>query len=1179
MSPSATPRSNGSQPSGRHDASNANSHVVAPSLLTSLEWRGIGPYRGGRVVAVAGDPHHSHTFYFGSTGGGVWKTTDGGLFWENISDGFFKRASVGAIAVAPSDPNVIYVGMGEATIRGNVSHGDGVYKSTDAGKTWTHLGLEETRNIGKVRVHPTNPDIVYVAALGHAHGPNEQRGLFRSRDGGQSWERILYVNENVGVHDLSMDPNNPRTLYAASWAARRTPYQLISGGEGCGIYKSTNGGDTWKEITRNQGLPTGPLGKIGVAVSPARADRVYAIVESKESAVYRSDNGGETWERLADDHDLSGRPWYYQHIIADPQDADTVWVLNVRCYRSIDAGRTFQQVAVPHGDNHDLWFDPANPRRLILGNDGGATVSYDGGDAWTSLYNQPTCEFYHVTTDNQTPYRIYGAQQDNSTISVPSRSYQSAIVNADMVEVGGGESGYIAVHPQRPNIIYAGSYQGYLTRYDHSTGQLRDITVWPEPAMGSPASDVKYRFQWTFPILLSPHDPDVLYVAGNHVFRSTDEGASWEEISPDLTRNDPSTLGPSGGPITGDNVGTEYYGTIFAFAESPLHKGLFWAGSDDGLIHVSRDGGASWQNVTPADLPVWALISVIEPSPHDPATAYVAATRYKHDDFHPYFYKTTDYGATWTRITEGIADNDFSRVIRADPERRGLLFAGTEIGAHVSFDDGVHWQPLQFNLPAVPIHDLVIKEGDLVAATHGRGFWVLDDISPLRQVAAAMRDEPAYLFAPRPAIRYTQAGGYGGTASPGKNYGSSGAFILTYREKELPTGEKTKIFLDAGQNPPSGLLVQYYLREKPEGEVTLTFLDADGHDIKRFSSEEPKPAATGVVGASAAEGAEGGEARPPAAEEAPEKPKGEKKEEKKEPRAPKNAGGNRFVWNLKYPDSVKIEGYVAGEDALAGPVVAPGRYQVRLQVGDQTYTQPFEVRKDPRISSSDEDLRDQFELLLAIRDRLSEIHNGINAIRSIRKQTEEWENRTKDHKDHAIHDQVTAAAKALRDNLLAIEGELTQVKAKVRSDTMDHPIKLNARVAALAAVVSSGEAAPTRQARQVFEDLSARVAEQLQRLSKLIDTDVAAFNTLIHEAGVAAIAPPAPASSTDRASEATKATEATKANENGAREAPDARPASPAGRAHNRAASRSRRRANPSDGADHKPHTGTGRLE
>ncbi len=604
---------------------------VNPALLASLEWRSIGPYRGGRSVAVAGDPTNPLVFYFGSTGGGVWKTTDGGVYWENISDGFFKRASVGAIAVAPSDPNVIYVGMGESTIRGNVSHGDGVYKSTDGGKTWTHLGLADTRQIGKVRIHPQSPDLVYVAALGHAHGPNNERGIYRSHDGGKTWEQILFRSEDVGAHDLAMDPHNPRILYAAFWRARRVPYALQSGGEGCGLFKSSDGGDTWTEITRKPGLPTGPVGKIGVTVSGARADRVWAIIEAEDGAVFRSDDGGETWQRLCEERELRKRPWYYQHIHADPQDLETVWVLNVRCYKSIDGGRTFARVAVQHGDTHDLWIDPHNPQRMILGDDGGAAVTLNGGESWSSLYNQPTCEFYHVTTDNQVPYRVYGAQQDNSTITVPSRSRLSAITQADYYEIGGGESGYIAVRPDDPNIVYAGNYLGYLTRYDHRTGQAREITVWPEYGSGWAAKDVKYRFQWTFPILLSPHDPNVLYATGNHAFRSTDEGSSWEEISPDLTRNDKSTMELSGGPITKDSVGTEFYGTIFAFVESPLVRGLLWAGSDDGLIHISRDNGETWENVTPKELPEWALISIIEPSPHDAATAYVAATRYKLD--------------------------------------------------------------------------------------------------------------------------------------------------------------------------------------------------------------------------------------------------------------------------------------------------------------------------------------------------------------------------------------------------------------------------------------------------------------------------------------------------------------------------------------------------------------------
>src|SRR5258708_1276403 len=538
--------------------------VIDPNLLNALEWRSIGPYRGGRVIAVAADPVEKHRLYFGSTGGGVWKTTDGGLIRQNVPDGYFKRSSVGAIGVAPSDPNVIYVGMGETSIRGNVSHGDGVYKSTDGGKTWTHLGLEDTRNIAKVRIHPQNPDLVYVAALGHAHGPNAERAVYRSKDGGKAWEQLLFRSDDAGVSDLALDPHNPRILYACFWQARRLPHTLISGGEGSGIFKSIDGGDTWSEITRKQGLPKGLLGKIGIAVSPAKEGRVWAIVEAEDGAVFRSDDGGETWQRLSEEKPLRSRAWYYQHIIADPQDAETLWVLNVQAWKSIDGGRTFFDVAIPHGDNHDLWIDPHNPLRMIEGNDGGACISFNGGESWSTLYNQPTAEFYHVTTDTQVPYRVYGAQQDNSTISVPSRSPLAGIAQSECYEVGGGESGYIAVRPDNPNVVFAGNYQGYLTYYNHQTAQHRNISVWPELASGWGAKDQKYRFQWTYPILLSPHDPNILYVTGNYVFRSTDEGNSWEIISPDLTRNDSTKLEPSGGPITKDNTGAEYYGTIFS---------------------------------------------------------------------------------------------------------------------------------------------------------------------------------------------------------------------------------------------------------------------------------------------------------------------------------------------------------------------------------------------------------------------------------------------------------------------------------------------------------------------------------------------------------------------------------------------------------------------------------------
>jgi photosystem II stability/assembly factor-like uncharacterized protein len=1055
---------------------------VAPALLNSLEWRSVGPYRGGRVVAVTADMTRSQVFYFGSTGGGVWKTTDGGVFWENISDGFFKRASVGAIAVAPSDSNVIYVGMGETTIRGNISHGDGIYKTTDGGKTWMHMGLEDTRHIGKVRIHPQNPDLVYVAALGHAHGPNKDRGIYRSSDGGKTWEHILFRGEDIGSHDLAMDPHNPRILYAAFWRARRLPYTLQSGGEGCGIFKSTDGGDTWTELTRKPGLPKGVLGKIGLAVSGAKTDRVWTVIEAEDGAVFRSDDGGETWERLSEESDLRKRPWYYQHIFADPQDPETIWILNEDCFKSNDGGRTFVKIATPHGDHHDLWIDPHNPQRIIMGHDGGACVSFNGGQTWSSLYNQPTAEFYHVLADNQAPYRLYGGQQDNTTITVPSRSRLSAITQNDYYEIGGGESAYIAVRPDDPNIIYAGSYLGYLTRYDHRTGQLRDISVWPESYLGSPAKDAKYRFQWTFPILLSPHDPNVLYVTGNHVFRSTDEGSSWEEISPDLTRNDKSKMGPSGGPITQDNVGTEYYGTIFAFAESPLERGLFWAGSDDGLIHISQDNGKTWEDVTPPDLPKWALISIIEPSPLDTATAYFAATCYKSDDFQPYLFKTHDYGKTWTKITSGIRANDFTRVIREDPERHGLLYAGTETGVYVSFDDGEYWQALQLNLPTVPIHDLVIKDSDLVAATHGRSFWILDDISPLRQLGNEVSEARAHLFTPRPFTRFTSSGGFGRSVTAGTNYRFTGAFVVAYRQQEKPGGEKVDKYLDGGQNPPNGVIVHYYLKEKPEGEVTLTFLDADGKEIRTFSSEEKQAEHSGVEETGAKE----------------------KKDEKEEPRVPKEIGANRFVWNMRYPDPIKIAGYDDPAYGLKGPLASPGTYQVQLKVGDQAYTEVFQIQKDPHVATTQEDLQTQFELLLTIRDRISETHSTINAIRDIHRQVDEWERRAKGRADH---ESVAASGKQIKKKLAAIEEELLQVKVKKQLDTLDFPMKLSGQLAELSGVVASADAVPTRQSQEVFKELSARLNAQLQQLHELVATDVAAFNKLIRDASMPAIIP------------------------------------------------------------------------
>jgi len=737
------------------------------------------------VAGVVGDPL---TYYFGGTGGGVFKTTDGGNSWHPITDGQLRTGSVGAIAVAASDPNVIYVGMGEACVRGNFSHGDGVYKSTDAGVTWKHIGLEDTRQIGKIRVHPTNPDLVYVAALGHVFGTNKQRGVFRSKDGGKTWEKILYVDDKTGAVDLSLDPTNPRIMYAGFWQVSRTPYGLNSGGPGSGLYKSMDGGDTWEELTK--GLPEGIKGRIGVSASGAKPGRVWAIVEAEKGGIFRSDDWGKSWQLMTDDRMWRQRAWYYTHIFADPQDADTVWCLNVLIGKSIDGGKNFSFVMVPHGDTHDLWIAPEDNRRMINGNDGGACVSFNGGDSWTRQDNQPTAQFYHVATDNRFPYRLYGAQQDNSTVMISSRARPRP--GAEFRSIGGGESGYIAPDPDDPNIVYAGSYDGLMTRYDDRTRTVRNVSVWPENPMGWGAGQLKYRFQWTFPIVFSPHDHNVLYAAGNVLFKSTNQGQSWQPISPDLTTNDKSKQGPSGGPITHDNTSVEYYCTIFAVAESPIEAGVIWAGSDDGLVHMTRDGGKHWKDVTPLDAPKWGQVSIIDPSSHDKATAYVAINAYKSDDFSPYVFKTDNYGKTWTLITNGIADDAFVRVVREDPKRKGLLYAGTETGAYVSFDDGEHWQSLQQNLPVVPITDMVVKNDDLVISTQGRAFWILDDLAPLRQLTGDVLKQPVVLLDPRDV------------------YGSIDRSVR----------------------------ILYFLREKTDDLVKLEFLDAKGQVIKDFASDK-----------------------------------------------------------------------------------------------------------------------------------------------------------------------------------------------------------------------------------------------------------------------------------------------------------------------------------------------------
>ncbi len=1046
------------------------------TLAGLMRWRLIGPHRAGRVVAVAGDPAEPLTFYHGACAGGVWKTVDGGISWRNITDGYLHTAAIGAVAVAPSDPNVLYVGAGEACIRGDVSHGDGVYRSTDAGATWINVGLEDTRHIAKVRVHPTNPDLVYVAALGHANGPNSERGIFRSVDGGAHWQRMLFRNEDTGACDLVLDPHNPRVLYAALWEVRRTPWSLTSGGPGSGLFKSTDGGDTWQELTSNPGLPTGVRGKIGIAASPARRDRLWAIVESEDGAVFRSDDGGATWTRLCEENDLRRRAWYYMHIHADPQDADTVWVLNVGCWRSIDGGITFSAVPTAHGDNHDLWMDPTNPRRLILGHDGGATVSFDGGLSWSSVYNQPTGQFYHVATDDQFPYRVYGSQQDNSALSLPSRTSSGAITQLDWFEPGGGESGYIALKPDDQNIIVggaigSGSGHGRLICYDHRSGQKRNITVWPDVmGMGSSGADLKYRFQWTFPISFSPHDPNVLYVTANKALRSSDLGSTWEEISPDLSRNDPQKMLPSGGPITRDNTGAELYGTIFAFVESPHQAGLFWAGTDDGLVHLSRDNGQTWTNITPPDLPEWTLISVIEPSPYDAGAAYIAATRYKLDDFRPYLYKTSDYGQSWQRIVQGLPANVFTRVIRADPVRRGLLVAGTETGLYVSFDDGALWRPARGNLPVVPVYDLAIKGDELVAATHGRSFWILDDITPLRQLDPAAAAEPAHLFTPKPTFRLRNYGREAnGTAA--NDFRNSGPLRVPLRRHRNQQGEQVEDLVDAGENPKDGVVVTYLLSESPTQPLTLTVLDSAGTELRSYSSEGD----TSESGTAKKEGATKGDGAPT---------------------LPTKVGVNRFVWNLRRADAVALPGDAATEKLLKGPLVPPGEYQVQLRAGELVQTAQYTVLKDPRIAASEQDLQALADLHGRINEQLSAVHRTVLQLRDLRQQVQDWQRRSK---GNAAADRIQQAGDTLVERLTAIEQELVEPKAASALGPLN---RLNARLAILASMVDSADAAPPRQYEEVFQHLTQLCQAQIERYQALLRDDLPPFNATLAEAGL-----------------------------------------------------------------------------
>jgi photosystem II stability/assembly factor-like uncharacterized protein len=784
---------------------------VDTSLFAGLRWRSIGPNRGGRSQAVSGSTSRPHEYYFGATGGGVWKTTDGGLTWRPMTDRHLKTSSVGAVAVAPSNPDVVYVGMGETELRGNIIQGDGVYRTTDAGKTWTPLGLEKTRAISRIRVHPANPEVVYVAALGDPYGPNPERGVFRSKDGGRNWERVLFRDAKTGAIDLVMDPRNPDVLYAALWEVFRTPHSLSSGGPGSGLFKSSDGGATWTELTRNPGLPPPLWGKVGVAVSGADTNRLYAIVEAKDGGIFMSDDAGASWKLINDDRRVRQRAFYYSRIYADPAAKDTFYILNVQMFRSADAGKTLRNIAVPHGDNHDLWIAPDDPKRIINANDGGANVSLNAGESWTGQ-RYPTAQFYNVITTNHVPYHVCGAQQDNSTACVPSTGSGD-----DLYDVGGGESGYIAPDPLDTDVFYAGSYGGLLTRVNRRTGEERAINIWPDNPMGYPSSGMTQRFQWTFPIVIAPTDPRTLYATSQHVWKSTNEGQSWQQISPDLSRHDPSTMGDSGGPITLDQTGVETYAVVFALAPSSVDGSVIWAGSDDGLVHVTRDGGKSWTKVTPPDLPEFARVSRIEASPHDAATAYVAANRYQRSDRAPYVYRTSDYGRTWAKIVNGVRPDDFARSIDEDPKRRGLLFLGTETGVYVTFDAGGTWQPFSLDLPATPVHGVAVKDDDLVIGTHGRSFYVMDNINVLRQIGRDTTSEAVVLFAPAAAVRSVSR----------------------------------------------GVAIDYYLKQAAD-RVTIEVLDAQGTLVKSFTGPAPAPASSERGAAAPEGGGRGGPRQGPA---------------------------------------------------------------------------------------------------------------------------------------------------------------------------------------------------------------------------------------------------------------------------------------------------------------------------
>jgi photosystem II stability/assembly factor-like uncharacterized protein len=1040
----------------------SEAQTLSKDSLGGMKWRLVGPFRGGRVEAVAGVPGNPYVYYFGAVAGGVWKTTNAGLSWTPIFD-HASNPSIGAIAIAPSDPNVIYVGTGEPCLRGDITDGNGMYRSVDAGKTWTHIGLEDTRHIAKVLIDRQDPDLVFVAAMGHAFGPNKERGVFRSTDGGKSWQKVLYRDDKTGAVDLEFAGGNSHVLYAAMYQEVRKPWDIVSGGPGSGLYKSNDGGSTWQQL-KGHGFPDVLLGRIGIATSAADPERVYALVEAAQDkgGVYISNDAGESWSLVTGDHRFLQRAFYYTHIFADPQDADRIYIQNVGSYRSTDAGKSWDTLHPPHGDNHALWIDPQNSNRLIAGDDGGAAISVDGGNTWTAEDNQPTAQFYHLAADNQYHYYLYGAQQDNSTVAIASSTDHGYIGRQDWYEVGGGESGYIVPDPTNAGIVYAGGNYGIITRWDKETDQAHLITPAPVIMDGSAAADQKYRFQWTAPIVISPFDPHTLYIAAQVLFKSTDEGQTWTPISPDLTRNDKTKQQMPGGPITKDSTSVEFYDTIFTIAESPVDRGLIWAGSDDGLVHLTRDGGKNWDDVTPKGLPEWTKISLLEASPFEAGTAYVAVDGHMLDDFRPYAYKTTDFGKTWTKITDGIPNGSFLRAIREDPKRKGLLFAGTETGVFVSFDGGQHWQSLQLNLPVVPVHDLIVKDDDLAIATHGRSFWVLDDVSPLRQMKAGDLDAAVHLFQPAPAYR-SRSGGFFHPRGP------------------------------LGLNPPAGVIVDYSFHSAPKDDITMEIVDPKGRLVRKFSSKEKKQEGeSGFFGM------------------------------RSNPVLPKKAGLNRFVWDMRYDPPREIPGAVYDNGPPEGVLAAPGKYEVKLMAEGQSYSASVEIKLDPRAKISPADLEKQFALATEVRNLNDEVHKTILEIRDLRTQLQALNKRLgQDDGSKTVRD----SAEEIMKKIAGIENQLIEPKATANEDQLNYGNMLSSQLAYLGNSVDDADVAPTQAEYAQFEVYHKQMDQIDVNWAAVVNKDLVALNDLMRKNNVLAIGISAPVEEENKVAASKKQTD------------------------------------------------------